>query len=119
MDASDKLGLSLFEAIGRLGSGNPDICGGAADILVHECGSGISIVHAIVRDISDMSGIFGICDILDAFDISDGRRVSDSTAFKPPTSIIGAAFPAEGICVGAGAGGGLDGIDCDDGWLLF
>lgn len=116
MEASDKLGLSRLEleTIGRLGSGSPDICGGAVVMLVHECGSGISIVQAMVRDIS---GVFCIFCMFDEFGISDARRVSDPTAFKPPTSMSGVCVSDRGICVGAGAEDGLAGIDCDGGWL--
>lgn len=72
----------------------------------------MSIVHAIVRDISGM---------FDILDISDARRVSDSTAFKPPTSIRGAAAPDGGMGAGAGADAedGFVGIDCDEGWILL
>lgn len=138
MDASDTLGLSRFDAIGRLGNGRPEICGGAVVMLVHDCGSGISIVQAIVRDISDISDISGIfcmlcifCifDIFDAFSgssISGAWRVSDSIVLSPSTSINGAAAGgADGgeIRVGAGAEGGFEGIDCGggcgwDSWLL-
>jgi hypothetical protein len=66
--------------------------------------------------VRDISGIFCIFDVFDEFGISDARRVSDSTAFKPPTSMIGVGVSDRGS-VGAGAEDGLAGIDCDGGWL--
>ena len=93
-------------------------------MLAHDCGSGMSIVHAMVRDISDMFGMFGMfgmVGMVDVLSISGTSRVSDRTVSKLPVSISGGAAPDEGIWfgpnagVGAGAEDRLEGICCGGG----
>lgn len=62
--------------------------------------------------------MLGMFDVFSGSSISDAWRVSDSIVLKPPTSIMGAAAGvADGgdIRVGAGAEGGIEGIDCGGG----
>lgn len=85
IDISDAtLGLDRLPSIGRVGNGSPEIEGGAAVVLDHVCGSGISIVH---EKLFDKSAILVI---------SDGRRESISNEFIDAASIEEKLIPAGG-----------------------
>ena len=100
--------------IGRLGSGNPDIWGGAAGTLDQECGSGISIDHDTLADVSEK------------LDVADGRLKSALIEGCPPLSIRGTPVPVgtpvgrefDGICIWLVVSCGLlEAVDCALGWF--
>lgn len=96
------LGLERLASIGRVGTGSPDISGGATGILDHVCGSGMSIAQAIFADISGTVAMADGC--------------IESVSIELNTSMW-SVIPAGGAT--ADSGGGFEGI-CDEGglWLL-
>lgn len=93
--------LVLFGIIGRLGNGSPEIAGGAASVHDQDCGSGMSIVQAMLEDISKAAGIMG------------GLPSSFTLGVLPPNDVI--VGPVDGG-IGAAA---LAGTREEDGPLLI